>query len=189
MTLMPRRPTSYILAALLFILAGIVYYMMQLVDSPELVEAAKKAHDGKLGTPPPAVPSTIPASSNSSPAPKVFLDPELQRKADELLAPEYDTQHDLELVREFLTLYSKAFGGGNPVGLNEDITAAITGTADPNRPGRVFPPTSRAIKNGQLIDRWGSPLWFHPESATKIEIRSAGPDKDLFTNDDIILDR
>ncbi len=186
---MPRRLTFYILAALLIVLGGIVYYMMQLVETPELLAAAKKARAAKQGTAPPATPSSIPAGTHSNTPSKVFIDPELQRKADELLAPEYDTQHDLEVIREFLSLYSKAFGGGNPVGLNEDITAAITGTADPSRPGRVFPPKSPAIKNGQLIDRWGSPFWFHPESATKIEIRSAGPDKELFTNDDIILDR
>jgi hypothetical protein len=115
------------------------------------------------------------------------IDPGIQQLADTLNAPDSTPQRDLEVLREFMKLYARANGSGNPVGLNEDITAALTGTADPNRPGQLFPRSSRAIRNGQLIDRWGSPFYFHPESSTKMEIRSSGPDKQVFTPDDIIL--
>ena len=83
---------------------------------------------------------------------------------------------DLEIVNEFITLYSKAFQG-NPIGLNEDITSVLTGNNYTK--GILFPPNSPMIVRGQLVDRWGTPYWFHPSSASQMEIRSAGPDKDL----------
>jgi len=40
-------------------------------------------------------------------------------------------------------------------------------------------------KNGELVDRWGSALFFHPVASRKIGIRMAGPDKILWTDDDL----
>ncbi|MCB1211999.1 MAG: hypothetical protein KDK97_21940, partial [Verrucomicrobiales bacterium] len=94
-------------------------------------------------------------------------------------------EEDLDIVEEFVDLYRRAYGD-NPVGLNSDITAALTGTVDPSKPGGLFPANSPAVRGGQLMDRWGSPFWFHSVSGAKMEIRSAGPDRQLFTGDDII---
>ena len=102
--------------------------------------------------------------------------------ANQLHAADRTVQDDVRLVAEFIETYRKALGS-NPIGQNEDITAALTGTG--GHKGRVFPPNSPAIRDGQLVDRWGTPYWFHPESGSRMEIRSAGPDKDLFTDDDI----
>jgi len=38
---------------------------------------------------------------------------------------------------------------------------------------------------GQLVDRWGTPLFFHALGNGRFEIRSAGPDRKLWTADDI----
>jgi hypothetical protein len=38
---------------------------------------------------------------------------------------------------------------------------------------------------GQLVDRWGTPLFFHALGGGRYEIRSAGPDKKLWTSDDL----
>lgn len=88
----------------------------------------------------------------------------------------------LQAVEQVLFFYRRAFGE-NPVGQNEDITAALLG-ANPQRLA-LLPPGSPAIKDGQLIDPWGSPYWFHPVSGQEMEIRSAGPDRELFTADDL----
>ena len=40
-------------------------------------------------------------------------------------------------------------------------------------------------RNGELCDRWGTPFFFHAESAAHMEIRSAGPDKKMWTDDDV----
>ena len=42
-------------------------------------------------------------------------------------------------------------------------------------------------KDGLLIDRWGSPVIVHPEAWRQIELRSAGPDKIPYNEDDLIL--
>jgi hypothetical protein len=186
---MPRRPTFYILALLLLLLIGLVYYLTKAVDSPELQRAIEKAKSAKSAAQSNGGVIQLPSSSLATQRQGNSIDPEHQKLADELNSAQSNPQRDLEIVREFLSTYNKAYRSGNPVGLNEDITAALTGTADPSRLGQLFPRNSPVIRNGQLVDRWGTPFWFHPESGTKMEIRSAGPDKQLFTNDDVILNQ
>ena len=72
---------------------------------------------------------------------------------------------------------------GNPVGLNSEITATLTGQNSLRL--ALIPPDHPAItREGELTDRWGSPFFFHAESATHMTITSAGPDKKLHTPDD-----
>jgi hypothetical protein len=72
---------------------------------------------------------------------------------------------------------------GNPVGLNSEITAALTGQNSLRL--ALIPPDHSAInREGELTDRWGTPFFFHAESATRMTITSAGPDKKLHTPDD-----
>jgi len=179
---MPKRLSSYLVAILLIALVAIVFYLMQALESPELKRAIEKGKGKPNAQPQSQSAASVPLSSVTPPP----IDPANLERALKLNAPDSTVHDDLQVVHEFIDLYRRAFGG-NPVGLNEDITAAITGTADPSRPGRVFPPSSPAIRDGKLVDRWGTPYWFHPESGTKMEIRSAGPDRNLFTEDDVIL--
>lgn len=112
-----------------------------------------------------------------------MIDPALSELADSLHHPESAPEEDLRIVEDFLQTYSKA-KGGHPIGENADITAALTGSQ--GHQGRVFPPAHRAIREGEFIDRWGTPYWFHPNSGSQMEIRSAGPDRQLFTADDLV---
>jgi hypothetical protein len=113
----------------------------------------------------------------------VVIDPALAELADSLHDSQTTPEDDLRIVEEFLQTYGKA-KGGHPIGENADITAALTGVN--GHQGRVFPPAHRTIREGQLMDRWGSPFWFHANSGHRMEIRSAGPDRQLFTADDIV---
>ncbi len=76
--------------------------------------------------------------------------------------------------------------GGNPVGENEEITAALLGK---NPKHLAYLPESGSFLDGsgKLIDRWGTPYVFHSLSASRTEIRSAGPDRELWTGDDVTL--
>lgn len=178
-----RRSSFYILAIVLVLMLLLGFYWAQTSDRFKAPAAALK--------PSVVVPKGVPQPSAALPSASTLaaskVDPYHQQMADQLNAPDSTPQRDTEIIREFLNLYGKAYHSGNPVGLNEDITAALTGTANPQAMGQLFPRSSPAIRNGQLVDRWGTPYWFHPESATKMEIRSAGPDKEMFTPDDIIL--
>ena len=71
-----------------------------------------------------------------------------------------------------------------PLGFNDEITRALTG----RNPLQLafIPPAHPAINaRGELCDRWGTPYSFHPVAADRIDVRSAGPDKRLFTADDV----
>ena len=71
-----------------------------------------------------------------------------------------------------------------PLGANEEIAAALRGK---NRTQLRFVPDDAPCFNakGQIVDRWQMPLFFHAEARDKIDIRSAGPDKQMWTADDI----
>ena len=58
-----------------------------------------------------------------------------------------------------------------------------------NRLGLAFLPARHPALNehGQLVDRWGTPYFFHALSSTRMEIRSAGPDQRMYTEDDVRL--
>ena len=173
---LPKRPGPYILTLLLIILAVVTAWMFKAVDSPEIQQALKAKSPQSS-----ASDQTRAVVTSAQP---VYIDPVNLAQANLLNDPNRTPQQDVQIVAEFVDLYRKALGS-NPIGQNEDITAALTGNF--GQTGRVFPPNSPAIRDGKLVDRWGTPYWFHPESGTKMEIRSAGPDKDLFTADDVIL--
>lgn len=107
--------------------------------------------------------------------------------ADALNAPNTGIRADLRLVSEILDTFRTNFlPTGNPTGTNAEITAALTGR---NRLRlALIPPDHPAINRaGELCDRWGTPFFFHAESATRMEIRSAGPDRRMWNEDDVVL--
>ena len=75
--------------------------------------------------------------------------------------------------------------GENPTGTNAEIMKAVMG-GNPKK-ARLGPPEGQQINgNGELVDRWGTPYFFHQMSKNDMEIRSAGPDQQLWTADDIV---
>jgi hypothetical protein len=75
--------------------------------------------------------------------------------------------------------------GENPVGTNAEIMKAVMG--DNPKGARLGPPEGQGLNgSGELVDQWGTPYFFHQLSKTNMEIRSAGPDRMLYTEDDIV---
>ena len=104
-----------------------------------------------------------------------------------LNSPTTEIRSDLRVITDILAAFRSNFpAAGNPVGLNPEITAALTGK---NKLGlALIPPKHPAInQGGELCDRWGTPFFFHAETGTRMEIRSAGPDKKFYTADDAVL--
>ena len=112
--------------------------------------------------------------------------PEGQRSplADRLNDPSRTARDDVTIVAELLANYLGVFRK-LPVGTNAEITAALAGD---NPRGLVpLPPDNAAISaGGELVDRWGTPYFFHHVSRDLMEIRAAGPDRRHFTADDIV---
>ncbi len=75
--------------------------------------------------------------------------------------------------------------GENPVGTNAEIMKTLMG--DNPRGAKFGPPEGMTLNGeGELIDSWGSPFFFHQVSRDVMEIISAGPDKRRGTEDDLI---
>ncbi|MFN7562515.1 MAG: hypothetical protein ACK5TH_12100, partial [Prosthecobacter sp.] len=47
------------------------------------------------------------------------------------------------------------------------------------------PPTSIMIATALRLYRWGSPFFFHVRDRSRIDLRSAGPDGEMWTTDDL----
>ena len=85
------------------------------------------------------------------------------------------------MIRDFRTI-----AGENPVGTNAEIMATVMG-GNPKQ-AKLGPPEGVHLNaNGELIDRWGTPYFFHQLSHDHMEIRSAGPDRTLWTEDDPVI--
>jgi hypothetical protein len=74
----------------------------------------------------------------------------------------------------------------NPVGTNPEITKALNGD-NPKQATLIKEESGLRIDGrGELVDYWGTPFFFHQLSGTEMEIHSAGPDKLMWTADDLV---
>ena len=90
----------------------------------------------------------------------------------------------LQVVAKLLRDYRAAYGA-NPVGNNVEIARALRGNNP--RAMRFADDNSLPLSpRGEILDRWEHPLYFHPISATVMEVRSAGPDGKMWTADDLV---
>ena len=117
-----------------------------------------------------------------SKAPITIL-PVAEEAAASLNAPTTTADEDLATLELLLTTYSR-HNEGNPVGENDEITAALLGK-NQKHIGYLKGSPSFVNTAGQLIDRWSTPYFFHQISANQTEIRSAGPDRKFHTADDL----
>ena len=135
--------------------------------------------------PPPVTPS---AGSNFKLAPAA--PPDLSARAGQVAAPLAAAENIppatvLEIVSRALRQYGAQFGG-NPVGTNPEITAALN-RGNPKQVNFINPEAGMQINgNGEMVDAWGTPLFFHQLSGSLTEVHSAGPDKLMWTPDDVI---
>jgi hypothetical protein len=95
-----------------------------------------------------------------------------------------EVAQDLDKVTMSLRDY-RTIMGENPVGTNAEIAAALNGGN--RKHARLLQEGLQMNGNGELIDRWGTPYFFHQLSKTNMEIRSAGPDLQMWTDDDTIV--
>ncbi len=91
---------------------------------------------------------------------------------------------DVAILDLLLSEYRRHFGG-NPVGDNLEISAALLGE-NPKRLAYLPEEGPFLDQSRQLVDRWGTPYFFHALAGNRMEIRSAGPDLEFWTNDDLV---
>lgn len=112
---------------------------------------------------------------------RVYYNPavESSRTLDKTTTPD----EALAVIDQLISHYRFAYKE-NPVGVeNFEITEQLLG----KNPKKIvfIAEDSSALDGNELIDQWGTPYFFHPQSSDHMEIVSAGPDKTLWTKDDI----
>lgn len=129
----------------------------------------------------PATPPSPAAPTNLPPSAPVVAGTAPEAAAPPGVPPEILVQN----VRRAIRHYGAEFGG-NPVGTNPEITAQLAGK---NPKGINFINADAGMRvnaQGEMVDSWGTPLFFHQLSGTDTEVRSAGPDKVMWTSDDLV---
>lgn len=108
----------------------------------------------------------------------------LEGYADPATPPIEDLQKIHRVISGYFSITKDA--SRFPIGGNADLAAALRGE---NSNRETYVPAGHPVfsKDGLLIDRWGSPLVVHPEAWTQLELRSAGPDRQPYTSDDLVL--
>ncbi len=109
--------------------------------------------------------------------------------AVELNSGRFPAQHDVDLLHTLLRQYLRRLGRREalPLGNDSDL-AKVLGGQNPMKYASLPPNHPAFAPDGRLRDRWGTPYFVHPLAPGSFEIRSAGPDRKLFTSDDLIAD-
>ncbi|MBB5032187.1 type II secretion system protein GspG [Prosthecobacter vanneervenii] len=157
---MMRRPKVLWISGLLLLVATACWLLMHFSKRP----------DSKPATITPA-----PVVTNPQPQPAVApqqVDTGLENEAAS------DVQRITRVLRDYRTI-----AGDNPIGSNAEIVQALSG--DNIKQAKILPPDMPLNGNGELVDRWGTPYFFHQLSRTSMEIRSAGSDRRMWTSDDV----
>jgi hypothetical protein len=133
------------------------------VEAKEAVSPNALAAAPAMAPPPPADAPPVPNTSESSTLPAATI---------------------LQNMRTSIRQYASTFGE-NPVGTNPEITGALQGD-NPKHINFLKQDGNRVNANGELVDPWGTPYFFHQISGHEMEIRSAGPDRVMYTGDDLV---
>jgi len=117
---------------------------------------------------------------------------ELMRGGDDILArvgrEDSRPVEDLEAIQDLLSYFQSIVkpAHGLPTGTHEEIVATLLGD---NSWGIPFLSPDHPALNPQrrIVDRWQTPVFFHAEAHDQLSIRSAGPDRAMWTGDDLIF--
>jgi len=183
-----------IYALMVLLIIGTVLVLTHQNDSSEPIQTVKKSivHDGI---------ARQSVAANAQTTAVVPVAAPVARAVDEnddsvvvgsplavrLNAADSSPQQDVDTLHELVLQYLHNMRHPNalPIGDSSDLARALTG----HNPMHfvVIPPQHPAISSdGRLLDRWGTSYFVHPVGGAVIDIRSAGPDKKLFTVDDLI---
>lgn len=154
-----------ILAGVILLALGLFWAMHERVGSPQQ-------------------PSSIESDGATPATPAVTVLPVASQLSTQLLNEDGPPEDELDAVAQLLYFYRQGFGE-NPVGDNGDLVAALLG--ENGKKAAYLTRDCPALVDGKLVDRWGTPYWFHAKSGREMEIISAGPDRELFTGDDLHL--
>ena len=193
---------SIILGFIALVLSG-NWISRRIETNAPIPKPAVQIDSPKPATPPPVPDQTPPPAARPEPIPPPPR-PEASRASsrrdlENPLVSSYESSTppprraedaDPDIAADFdkIVLMLRAYhdiAGENPVGTNAEIMKAIMG-GNP-KSAHLGPPEGQALNgDGELIDRWGTPYFFHQLSKDLTEIHSAGPDRRMGTQDDLV---
>ncbi len=122
----------------------------------------------------------IPEYDGDNPAMSYFL--------RDYASPSLSPTNDLILLDALLGAFRTSMNGPGsiPTDGNAEIVRALQGD---NPFQEVYLPSVHPYisDNGVLLDRWKQPIFFHFNRGEHPDLRSAGPDQKLWTDDDILI--
>jgi len=182
------RGSRLVLAILIVAAFGLVMWTTR--PAPTTAPAVNSVEKGvpiagnpSLENPPAKPPESI---SEATPLPPLPTQTILTRSGVPMLPPppidEATIERELTHVQFMLRQFRDVLGE-NPIGNNAEIMAAVLGKN--LKQAKFGAPEGQVLnENGELLDHWGTPYFFHAVSKTEMEVRSAGPDRRLWTGDD-----
>jgi hypothetical protein len=162
-------------------------------ETPPPAETARPLPEVSV-SPPPVIAENVPSPEPKAPDPSSAVVDSSPPPQDLQIPPGSTTENpappqdaidpseDLSAVDSAIRDYH-AVHGENPIGSNAEITTALF-INNPKQIKLQVPAGSTINNEGQLCDRWGTPYFFHQLSASEMQIRSAGPDREMWTGDD-----
>jgi hypothetical protein len=133
-------------------------------------------------------------STNTPPAKSVVPPAVVQSTPGDQMLESYGTaetapREDLQWVQRVLNnaLIVVKRADTRHYSTNEDLADFLRG-ANPDRQVMVSSNSPIFGTDGRIVDRWGSPLIVHPIKNDRLELRSAGPDRQPWTDDDVVVD-
>jgi hypothetical protein len=144
-----------------------------------------------LATTPPSPPRVRPPAQPSQPAfhapdPRDLLPIPPHPDAVFFGSPAFPPEQEPERLHDLFRIYRERFGSFPSGENNAQLMNALRGN-NPQRLG-IFPlQHPRLDAEGNLLDAWGTPFFFHLLSRDELDIRSAGPDRQLYTPDDLLF--
>lgn len=146
------------------------------------VKGNEAVHDNSFQspTPPEDLPDPDDPRVTRLPDGRIYFNPSLE--ISRAITDSTSQEDSLAVVSQILDQYRYVFQG-NPVGENSEITAQLLG----KNPRKIIfiAPECIALRGDELTDTAGVPLFFHAHSATRMDVVSAGPDLELWTDDDL----
>ena len=134
----------------------------------------------------PAPTAVPPISASPAPTPALQMNRPSAQLASELGTGD-DAQHDVIILHQIVTMYIRSLGNrqGLPIGGDRDLARVLAGHNPMHQ--YFLPPDHPSLSTPKhIVDRWGTPYFIHPWGHNTFEIRSAGPDRKMFTDDDLI---
>ena len=161
-----KRRLIFIIA---LIAAGLLIFLLQNKDDQGIDETSK--------APP------IPENSSSADKPEPIGDQFLVDYADPSTPPREDLEKIGRAMESLLLLFKNL--DTRFISTNSQLSEFLRGK-NPEETIHVSTESPIFGDSGEIIDRWGTPIIVHPIGTGLIELRSAGPDRILYNEDDLV---